>query len=67
MYQINTLYPLKLNKNIWGVRGEKVKGNVSSFVVSLHKDRWLLELVGDDTVRYKNIKSLYGALETNIT
>ena len=54
-----------------GVRGwaKKRKGKiVNNMVMSLHGDRWLLELMKcDHIVNYKNVKSLYDTPETNIT
>lgn len=44
-----------------------VKGNIANNIrISLHGDKWLLELVGYHMVKYVNVKSLYCTPKTNI-
>ena len=46
---------------------ENMKENiVTNTLVTLHSDRWLLDLLGNHIIRYINIKSLCCTPETNI-
>ena len=43
-----------------------IRNTVSSIVITLHGDRWLLDLSGDHFIMYVNVKSLHCTFETNI-
>ena len=45
----------------------KIVNNIVIRLISLHGDKWFLELVGWSHCRYKNVESLYCIPETNVS